>query len=764
MGYRINRVVVIGSGTMGGGIAAHVANAGLPVYLLDIAPTELSPQEEKRGLTLEHPTVRNRIVSTSLDRLKKSKPPSFFTPETADLVTIGNLTDNFSWVAEGDWIVEAIVENLQAKRELVARIEQVRKPASIVSSNTSGLPISAIAAEASAEFRKHFIGTHFFNPPRYMKLLEVIPTADTDPRITEFMQTFGEDRLGKGVVICKDTPNFIGNRYGSISGATTLNYILENGYTIEEADAIMGPLIGRPRTGMFRLQDLVGLDVSSSVGENLYGLIEHDESREVLRNPKLRHLRTTQLERGRLGDKSGQGFYKKPPKGAKADILSLDLQTLEYRGRREPEIPSIAEAMKIKSLAERLRFVLQQNDKAGALARHAIYNALAYASRRIPEITDKIVNVDRAVRWGFSHELGPFEVWDALGVRETVVNMEQQKISVPAWVKEMLASGNYTFYRHEEGRLSYYDPARQSYMAEPIDERSVDLSGLKAADRVVSEYRSANLIDLGDGVLCLEFHTSTFDDGAGAALGEAIHTIETRDYSGLIIANQSTDFCVGTDLKGGSSASVKELQDALMRVRFCSKPVVTAPAGRTLGVGAVLSMASAASVAAAETYMGLVEVGAGGCKEVVRRIVSTAMKTPNMDPLPLLQQVLQTIAKGKISTSAAEARSLGFLSAGDRIIMNRDHQIALAKRVVLELADAGYSAPARDKTCYAAGRDALAALRAGLYVMRQGDFISETDLHAINRVAFVLCGGDISAAQWVDEQHFLDLEREAIFK
>ena len=336
MGYLINRVVVIGSGTMGGGIAAHVANAGLPVYLLDIAPTELSPQEEKRGLTLEHPAVRNRIVSASLDRLKKSKPLSFFTPQTADLVTIGNLSDNFSWVAEGDWIVEAIVENLQAKRELVARIEQVRKPSSIVSSNTSGLPIAAIAAEASPDFKRHFLGTHFFNPPRYMKLLEVIPTAYTDPRLTEFMQRFGEDRLGKGVVICKDTPNFIANRYGSISAATALNYILENGYTVEEADAIMGPLIGRARTGIFRLQDLVGLDVSSAVADNLYGLIEHDESREVLRNSKVRAVRTAQVQQGRLGDKTGHGFYQKPPKGTKGDILSLDLDTLEYRARREP--------------------------------------------------------------------------------------------------------------------------------------------------------------------------------------------------------------------------------------------------------------------------------------------------------------------------------------------------------------------------------------------------------------------------------------------
>ena len=707
MSYTINRVVVIGSGTMGGGIAAHCANTGLPVYLLDITQA---------------------IVSASFDRLKKSKPPSFFTPQTADLVRVGNLTDNFSWVAEGDWIVEAIVENLQAKRELVARIEQVRKRTSIVSSNTSGLPIAAIAAEASSDFKRHFLGTHFFNPPRYMKLLEVIPTADTDPRITEFMRTFAEDRLGKGVVICKDTPNFIANRYGSISAATALNYILENGYTVEEADAIMGPLIGRARTGIFRLQDLVGLDVSSAVADNLYGLIDGDESREVLRNSKLREIRTTQLERGRLGDKTGQGFYQKPKKGRKEDILSLDLDTLEYRPRREPEMPSIAEAMKMP-LAQRLEFVLKQNDKAGALARHVVYNALAYASRRIPEISDEIVNVDRAVRWGFSHELGPFEIWDALGVRETVANMEGQKIAVAPWVKEMLASGHETFYRSEHGRLSYYDPARQAYR------------------------QSSTTEPIGEEVLCFELLTTTLDAAAVSRLSDALDTVENGEYSGLVIANQGTDFCLGSDL------STKELQDALMRVRFCSRPVVAAPAGKTLGAGAVLCMSAAAIVAAAETYMGQIS-GAVGCKEMVRRIVSPAMKTPNPDPVPLLQQVLQTIATGKVSTSAAEARSLGFLSASDRIVMNRDHQIALAKQVVLELAVGGYSSPPRSKTCYAAGRDALAALRAGLYVMRQGEFMTEADLHAVNKVAFVLCGGDISAAQWVDEQHFLDLQGE----
>jgi 3-hydroxyacyl-CoA dehydrogenase len=777
MGYSINRVVVIGSGTMGGGIAAHVANAGIPVYLLDIAPTELTPEEEKRGLKLDSAQVRNRIVAASLERLKKSKPPAFFTPAKADLITIGNVEDNFEWVAEADWIVEAIVEQLQPKRELVARIEKAKKPNSIVSSNTSGLPIAALAAEAGADFKSHFLGTHFFNPPRYMKLLEVIPTSETEPEIIEFMTDFAEHRLGKGVVVCKDTPNFIANRFGSISGAMAVGYVVDNRYTIEEADAILSPLVGRPKTGLFRLQDLVGLDVSSSVGENLYGLIEHDEMREVLRNQNLGTLRRTQMERGRLGDKTGQGFYKKPPKGKKGDILTLDLETMEYRERREPEIPSIKEAMKIRPLGKRLAFVLEQDDKAGALARHTVYNSLGYAAQRIPEITDKIINVDNALRWGYSHELGPFEMWDLLGVRKTSEAMEKNGVAVAQWVKNMLAAGNETFYRSDNGLLSYYDPASKTYLSDKADERNLALAALKAAGRVVRDNKGASLIDLGDGVVCLEFHTkmNTLDEDIKNMLREAVEEVETKDWLGMVIGNAGTDFSVGANLAGASGAggfaaierSVKDMQDALMAVRFCSKPVVTAPFGRTLGGGAEVSMAGARMVAAAETYMGLVEVGvgllpgAGGCKEMVRRVVSPAMQMANADPLPFLQQALQTIAMAKVSSSAAEARSLGFLLEADQIVMNRDHQIADAKLLVLELAEVGYGAPARAKTCYAAGRDALAALRAGLYVMQQGGYMSEYDLHVSGKVAHVLCGGKLSSAQWVDEQYFLDLEREA---
>ena len=729
---------------MGGGIAAHFANAGVPVYLLDIS---------------------TQVVSASFDRMKKGKPPAFFTPEAADLVTIGSLDEREAWIGEGDWIIEAIVEELEPKRALVARIDRLRKKGSIVSSNTSGLPIATIAANATADFKAHFLGTHFFNPPRYMKLLEVIPTKETKPEITELVRDFAERRLGKGVVLCKDTPNFIANRLASISGASLVDYVLAHGYTIEETDAIAGPLIGRPKTAAFRLQDLVGLDVASSVGRNLYGLIEGDESREVLRSPRLEALRKDQMDRGRLGDKSGQGFYKK---GGQS-ILSLDLETHEYRERREPEIPSISEGMKIRGLPKRLEFVLRQDDKAGALARHIIYNSLAYAARRVPEITDDIVNVDRTMRWGFSHDLGPFELWDSLGVRATAEAMKKNGVAVAPWVEEMLASGFDSFYRDD----SYYDPARRSYVRIASDPRAIDL----ARGRIVRENKGASLIDIGDGVLCLAFQTkmNTLDDDVRTMIVESVEELEKGAWAGMVIGNEGADFCVGANLAGsfGSNGSeainraVKAMQDALMQIRFCAKPIVTAPFNRTLGGGAEVAMAGARMVAAAETYMGLVEVGvglipgAGGCKELVRRVVSPAVRqTPNADPLPFVQNVLQTIGAARVSTSAAEAKSLGFLDAADRIVMSRDHLIFEAKEEVLELVAHGYAPPIRDKSCYVAGRDVRAALKAGIYVLQQGAYMSEYDALISSRLASILCGGDLSSGQWVDEQFLLDRERE----
>jgi 3-hydroxyacyl-CoA dehydrogenase len=716
MSRNIQRVVVIGSGTMGGGIAAHFANAGIPVHLLDVSM---------------------QVVGAGFDRMKKSKPPAFFTPETADLVTIGSLEEHESRIAEGDWVIEAIIEELEAKRALVARIDRLRKPDSIVSSNTSGLPIWKIAENASADFKAHFIGTHFFNPPRYMKLLEVIPTMETRPDILDFVRDFGERRLGKGVVICKDTPNFIANRIASIGGATLLDFVLEHGYTIEETDAIVGPLIGRPKTAAFRLQDLVGLDVASSVAANLYGLIPDDESREILRSPRVEKTRKAQMERGRLGDKTKQGFYKKDGKS----IQSLDLETGEYRERREPEIPSIAEAMKIKSLPERLKFVLAQDDKAGALARHVIYNTLGYASRRIPEITDDYRNVDLAMKWGFSHEMGPFELWQAMGVEETTKAIEQYGVTVAPWMRVAAAA--------------------------PAAGRP------RAGAPTLRKNKGASLLDLGDGVLQLEFHTkmNTLDDDIRRMLVESVEELERGEWLGMVIGNDGADFCVGANLSAvsnGIEQAVRNLQDALMAVRFCAKPVVAAPFGRTLGGGAEVAMAAARIVAAAETYMGQVEIGvglvpaAGGCKELIRRVVSPVVKkTSGADPLPFVQNVLQTIGMAKVSTSAEEARSMGFLTPSDRVVMNRDHLLDEAKREVMEMAAEGYTPPPREKSCYAAGRDVYAALQAGIFQMHQGAYISDYDAALSRRLASILCGRELSSGQWVDEQFFLDREREA---
>lgn len=735
--FNVRRAVVIGAGTMGGGIAAHFANAGIPVYLLD-------------------------VVEPPIDKIKKHKPPAFFTPETADLVTSGKLDEHEQWIAEGDWIIEAIFENMDAKHELVRRIDRLRKPGSIVSSNTSGLPIARIAAEASEDFRKHFLGTHFFNPPRYMKLLEIIPTPDTDPAVLQFVREFAEQRLGKSVVICKDTPNFIGNRLASMSGASLIDFVLEHGYTIEETDAIAGPLIGRPKTAAFRLMDLVGLDVSSSVASNLYGLIPDDESRDALASPRFEALRKSQMDRGRFGDKSNQGFYKKDAKS----IQTLDLSTGEYRARIEPEIPSLAEAAKIKSLPQRLRFVLQQDDKAGALARHAVYGSLGYASRRVPEISDDLVSIDRATRWGFSHDLGPFELWDALGVQETADAMEKHGETVAPWVREMLASGQTSFYR--DGNV--YDPVRKTLVPVPRDPKILDLQSA----RLVRGNKGASLRDLGDGVLALEFHTklNTLDADVRDMLLAAVEEVESGEWLGLVIGNEAADFSVGANLAGGLTGdpetAIKAMQDAVMRVRFCAKPVVTAPAGRTLGGGAEVAMAGARVVAASELYIGLVEVGvglipaAGGCKELVRRVVSRAVaQNPGVDVLQYVQQTLQTIGMAKVSSSAADARSLGFLTEADRIVMNRDHLLHEAKQEVLAMSAAGYAAPAREPNCYAAGRDVRAGLRAGVYVLLQGGYMTEYDAVISNKLVHILCGGDLSSGQWVDEQWFLDLERKA---
>jgi len=766
---------------MGGGIAAHFANAGIPVYLLDVAPAELTSDEREKGLTLDDTLVRNRIVQSNFERVIKSKPPAFFLSENAELITTGNLIDNESWIAEADWIIEAIIEQLPAKRALMQQIEKWRKPASIVSSNTSGIPITDIAAESSANLREHFLGTHFFNPPRYMKLLEVIPGADTEPAVVKFVTVFGEERLGKGVVVCKDTPNFVANRFYSVSSSPLMTFALENGYTVEETDAIAGQMVGRPKTALFRLFDLVGLDVGKFVNANLYDLIPDDESRDGLNGKKLHELLDRMMKSGQLGDKTGAGFYKKPPRGTKGDILTLDLESLEYRPRIEPDIQSLSEASKIKSLPDRLRFLLVQDDKAGAFTRQIIYGALSYAAMRVPEIADDFRDVDRAVRWGFAHQLGTFEIWDALGVRETAAAMEREGFKIAGWVRDMLHAGIESFYAEENGVAKHYDLELLDYAADKPDERRLNLGLLKKSGGIVRTNKSASLVDLGDGVLCLEFHSklNTLDDDNVTMMREAVEEVESN-WAGLVIGNESADFSVGANIANMAArienkrfdeieSGTAAMQDFLQAFRFCKKPVVVAPAGRTLGGGAETAMAGGRIVAAAETFMGLVETGAGlipgagGCKEMVRRVVSVPFKErgESGDVVPLLQKVLEIVGAAKVSGNAYEARQFGFLTGNDKIVMNRDFLLGAAKKEVQEMIAGGFIPPVNKTNCYAAGRNALASLKTGLYMLGQAGYASEYDCFVAEKLASVLCGGDLTAGQWVSEQYFLDLEREA---
>jgi 3-hydroxyacyl-CoA dehydrogenase len=768
MAHSVNRVAVIGSGTMGGALAAHFANAGIPVYLLDIVPNKLTPDEEKKKLTLDHPAVRNRIVNAGMEAIKKSKPAALFTPQTIDRITPGNLEDHFDWVREADWILEAIVENLEIKRQLMARIDAVRKPDSIVTTNTSGIPIHAIAANCSDSFKAHFLGTHFFNPPRYLKLLEVIPGPQTLPEVVDLVKSFGETVLGKGVVICKDRPNFVANRIGTYAGIVGLRYTLDHGYSFNEVDDMTGPVIGHPKTASFRLLDLVGVDIMFHVAENLYAAVPEDEAREDLKPPEL--LREM-VRRGWLGNKTGQGFYKQVKTEKGREFYVLDPQTMEYKPQEKKEYDSLANSQMYEDLGERLRFLMTQDDRAAKFIWDTTAKTLAYASHRVPEIADDIVSIDNAMKWGFANEVGPFEMWDMLGVADTVARMEKENIRVAPWVHEMLNTGHPSFYKDSQ----YYDLATKDYQPLPKMPNVI----LLREQKVIQQNESASLLDLGDGVACLEFHTkmNALDEGIVEIARAALEQVD-KNFVGMVIGNQGEHFSAGANVMTiGLAANEgrwedidkigRALQDFLMSIRYSRKPVVTAPFGYTLGGGCETAMAGQRIVAHAETYIGLVEVGmglipaGGGCKELLRRIVSPAMQTPNADPLPFVQRVFETIGMAKVATSAEEGRQMGFLGAADRVVMNRDQLIAEAKRTVLQMVAEGYRPPARGKIIYAAGERMLAALRIAMYSMVQGKYISEYDAHVGNKLAYVLCGGNLTAPTWVDEQYILDLEREA---
>ncbi len=781
MEYQVRRAAVIGSGTMGGGIAALLANVGVPVDLLDIAPNELTPDEQAKGLALTDPAVRNRIVRKGWESVVKAKPAALASQDNAALVRLGNLEDNLDWLKDADWIVEVVVEQLPIKQALMKRLEAVRQPGAIVATNTSGLPIHQVCEGLGEDFQRHFLGMHFFNPPRYLRLLEVIPHQGTDREVLEAMAKFGEDVLGKGVVICKDTPNFIGNRFASAAGAYEIAYALDHGFTVEEVDNLCGELIGRPKTGIFRLLDLVGLDVMAHVNTNLYDNIPKDESRELLHHPGVNDLMRKMVENKWLGNKAGQGFYKRQGK----DFYALDLKTMQYLPPTKVRFDSVGANRKIEPVGARIKAMIEAADRAGDYIRHVVYHRLTYAARCIPEIADTLFAIDNAIKWGFAHQLGPFEEWDALGVAESIPEMEEAGFPVAAWVKKMVSSGYPTFYQCENGvAVGYYDLKKKRYV--PIGKRAheIGVAALRAQGKEIEGNADASLLDLGDGIGLLEIHSkaNTLTPAVIEMGWHAIKRMHSNALDGLVIGNDGALFCGGAnlDLQAIQQKAVEmkitpaavvdlmgsDFQQMMMGLRYAPKPVVAAAFDRALGGGAELVMCADRVVAHAELYIGLVEVGlgiipaSGGCKELLRRVVSPVMRIPNADPLAPVAKVFETIGLAKYSTSAEEAKEMGFLSPADRVVMNRSQLIYEAKQEALALLRAGYRPP-RPAKIYAAGRDVLAALRTQIYLLKDAKYASEHDALVAGKLAYVLCGGDLSEPAWVDEQYILDLERQA---
>ncbi len=782
MNYQINNAVVIGAGTMGAALAAHLANAGIPVTLLDIVPRELTVDEEAKGLTLKDSVVRNRIVKGGLHAAIKSRPASFFANILTPLVQIGNLEDDFDIIAEADWVIEAIIERLDIKQSLMARIDEIRPKKCIVSTNTSGIPIASIAEGRTDGFKQHFLGTHFFNPPRYLKLLEIIPTSDTRAEVVEFINHFGEFRLGKGIVPCKDTPNFIGNRLLSGTNAFALDYILENDYTIPEIDAITGPVIGRPKTATFRLIDLVGIDVLGHVTKNLIPAIPHDQhALRYLQSEKVNDLMNKMIENGWLGNKTKCGFYKMMMVDGKKQFWPLDLQTLEHVAPTKPRFDSIGQARKMETLSEKMTAFVEGDDRAASFVKAITFQSFAYASELIPEIANTPKPIDDAMRWGFGHEAGPFEIWDSIGVSTMIPKMRDMGFAPAHWVITMLKNGHQSFYDYDGDRkIGVFNPATGTYDPIPPNPAHLYIKEQKDAGNVVSQNTDATLVNMGDGVCLVEFNTkmNVLDQGVFEMLNLALDKTETGEFEGIIIGTDDTyAFCAGANLgmvlmaaKMGQwdllEGATKTLQDIGMRIRYSPKPVVIAPAGLCLGGGAEITMHASRVVAAAELYMGQVEIGVGvipaggGTKELLRRIVNPVMRIKEAVALPAMQQIFELIGMAKIATSAEEARQFGFLGSADRIVMNRDHLLSEAKKEVLHMLDVGWHPPAPEKI-YAGGRDILAALRSGLVMFAQGGYITEYETHIGQKMVYVMAGGELSKPAWVDEQYILDLEREA---
>lgn len=773
----IGKAAVLGAGTMGAGIAAHLANAGIPTLLLDIAPSELTPDEEKKGLTLESPAVRNRIVNSLFEAAKKLKPAPFMLADNAKLIKTGNFTDDIAKLKDCDLVIEAVVENLDIKHRIFAEVEKNRKPGAVIASNTSGIPIDSIAEPFSDDFKSHFIGIHFFNPPRYMKLVEIIPGSKTSGEVACQIAGFLDQRLGKGVVPAKDRPNFIANRIGTFGMMATVHEMIEMGFTPTEVDQMTGKAIGHASSATFRTSDLVGLDVLAHVNKNLYPAIPDDEDREVFQIPG---LIGQMLEKNFLGDKTKGGFYKKSVNAeGKREILELDLNTFEYEPQAKTKFASLDAAKAIENKSERIKKLVWGDDNVAEFLWKTMSRTFRYAANRIPEIADTIVEVDNAIKWGFGWEIGVFESWDAVGMAESVERMRKEGQAIPANVEKMLSSGATAFYKNEDGSHSFYDLVNGEYKPMPDRPGVMILKTVKERTGVIKSNPGASLIDIGDGVACLEFHSKMNSIGGDTVsmMNFAIDEVG-RNFNGLVVGNQGGNFSAGANIMMVLLAAQEEewddinmavhaLQQAIMRLRYSSKPVVTAPYGMALGGGCEIAIHGNRARAAAETYIGLVEVGVGvipaggGTKEMTMRAMDAAQAAPDADPLTFLKKTFETIGMGKVATSAQEARSWGFFRDIDSISMNGDRLIADAKQDVLNLVGSGFIAPVPREDIFVMGEAGEAAMKLALHMMKQGGFVSDHDVLIGRKLAHVMSGGSINHSATVSEQYLLDLEREA---
>lgn len=762
----IKKVAVLGSGVMGSRIACHFAGVGIQVLLLDIVPKDL-PADAK-------PVQKNKIVNDALTAAIKSNPSPVYHKDVVKKITTGNFDDNMKDIAACDWIIEVVVERLDIKKSVYEKVEQFRKPGTLITSNTSGIPIHMLSEGRSEDFKKHFCGTHFFNPPRYLRLLEIIPTPDTDPEVVDFLMSYGDLYLGKTTVLCKDTPAFIANRIGVYSIMSIFGLVDKMGLTIDEVDALTGPIIGRPKSATFRTADVVGIDTLVKVAKGVYDNCPTDEARETFVIPAWLN---TVVENNWLGDKTGQGFFKKTKgAGGEKEILTLDLKTLEYKARVKPKFASLEAAKPVDDLQQRIKMLSAAQDKAGEFYRHFHFGLFSYISHRIPEISDELYRVDDAMMAGFGWEIGAFETWDLLGVERTVKAMKDAGYAVAPWVDEMLGKGITSFYKVENGTRYSYDPASQSYKSLPGGEAFIVMSNY--TDKTVWKNGSCKLVDLGDDVLGLQWFTKM-----GSIGGDVLSGIQTaidkaeKNYKGLVIANEGANFSAGANVGmifmlaidqeyDELDMAIRLFQNTMMRARYSSIPVVVAPHGLALGGACELSLHADKCCPAAETYTGLVELGVGlipgggGTKEFVLR-ASDEMHEDEPETITLKNRFLN-IATAKVATSAAEGFSLGVYRKGlDEVVVNQGRRIAEAKKSVIEIFDSGYTAPVQRKDVKVLGRSALGALYAGIHAMKTANYATEHDSVVAKKLAYVMCGGDLSEPTLVSEQYLLDLEREA---